>query len=707
MARLSLIWAIFCKEFSEILRDRRTLAVTIIVPLVLYPCLMMFTIRTAELQQSTILARRMVIEVEDSRSKHDLEWIISKSAAAAHVPKPGTDQFVVVVGHTPPQQLGDAIQLSLSPVDRDPSSNATLQVSIRYSEINTHSRNAMEQIRSVIAQYGRLVARHRLSLVLVATEGSVKSDTDLDSLLQPVEVHPQPVAMEKQRGAWFLGMMLPAILVAMAIMSSMYPAIDLTAGERERGTLETLLASPTPVGDIVLGKFLAVVAMGMLTAALNVISVGATFYVGGLEIAAIQELPIRFSFSVLVTVLLCMIPFVMLFAAILIGACSFARTFKEAQSYVTPIGICSLFLAFAVNMPSVRPGGLLLVVPIGNMALLVRELLEGRTGLFDHVTVVLLSTALYAIAALLLAIRCFGQEVIMFGDSRSVGTILARRLFLPTPRPTVTQTLLLTAVLFPITFCLQSLLAQATWTDPWRWLSPIQYLVLFLAFPTGLALYLKVDLSETFSLRLPSGRAWAAALCIGLSSWVLADALASLQARIMPLSPELMEQQARMKSAVADPSGLLAVMLLLSVLAISEEFLFRGFLLSGFRSGMGSWPAIVITSVMFGVFSFLLDGLWFAVVWGAALAYLCWQASSIWPCILAHVLHNVLPVLVMIAPGRIARSWPGLQPGEGMHLPWIVLLIAGTLFCLGLLICKKSANPTLRNPSHDALVNSK
>src|SRR5207253_7727759 len=122
-----------------------------------------------------------------------------------------------------------------------------------------------------------------------------------------------------------------------------------------------------PTMHLIVGKFFVVATIGMITAALNVASVGATMHFSGITRALSAEMPVEIPISVLPVVLLCLIPFALLFSAVLLAVCSFARTFKEAQNYIMPVMILSLIPAFTTTMPSVRLERGLLVMPVGNM----------------------------------------------------------------------------------------------------------------------------------------------------------------------------------------------------------------------------------------------------------------------------------------------------------------------------------------------------
>jgi sodium transport system permease protein len=340
--------------------------------------------------------------------------------------------------------------------------------------------------------------------------------------------------------------------------------------------------------------------------------------------------------------------------------------------------------AFAVTLPTVRLQGILLVVPVGNMVLLTRELfLQAAT--WTQVAAVFASTSLYAAAAVAVAARLFGQEAVLFADTRNYRTLLARRFFEPSARPTDAQALLLAALLFPVSFYAQSLLAGASADGFIRtlgWLAVVQFAGLFVLVPLLLALYLKIDVVETFRLRMPPARAWPAAVLLGLSTWVLALEFFALQSRVLPPSQALTEFSRLVEAQLAAEPVMLIILLLAIVPAVTEEFLFRGWLLSGVASGFRKWPAILTVAAIFGVYHFLIDRMPVTALMGVILAYVCWQSRSILPAILVHALHNGTMVVLPHLPA--VTRWLDLEGVSHQHVPPQVLVAAAVLFAAGL-----------------------
>jgi sodium transport system permease protein len=213
---------------------------------------------------------------------------------------------------------------------------------------------------------------------------------------------------------------VPYFVIMLCLIGSMYPAMDITAGEKERGTMETLLCSPAARTDIVLGKFLMVLTGGLSAVVFSLLSFGLTLLLVGRSmgaaagpaanaLAAGVDLPTIDPVGVL-GVLAMVLPVAVLFSAIVFTVSLFAKSQKEAQSYLTPF-------IFAVIIPSIvalLPGiELNLGLALINISLVCKEMLSGVWH-WDYIAVIFGSTALYATAALAIADRMFRREDVIF-----------------------------------------------------------------------------------------------------------------------------------------------------------------------------------------------------------------------------------------------------------------------------------------------------
>lgn len=691
MTRYTRVGAIYRKELISILRDKRTMIAMVIIPVVLYPLVMLGFVRAMESEHARLRKQTFVVEVDDQTTASGLEQVIDIARQGDDTPEEKQAAFNIRVGGTPSEKLGDEVQLrvALDVTTRPYPLPPRLGVKLTYNEINPRSQAAWDEMSRVFGRYGDRLTRGALSELLGNRPTPAGAeDSRVDQVLRPVEIETESVATEEQRGGWALGLIIPVMLVLMTITGAVYPAIDLTAGERERGTLEALLATPVPILHVIVAKFLVVATVGMFAALVTMASVGATMHFGGMT-QALSAMPVEFPARALPIILLCMVPFALLTSAMLIAACSFARSFKEAQNYVMPVIIIAMIPAIGVTLPSVKLQGVMLVMPVGNMVLLTRELFKQNCQ-WTQVVVVLLSTTLYAAAAVGVAARLFGQEATLFADAGSYRAMFRRQFFKPRATPTASQALLLAALLFPATFYANGLLAGKMaegFIPTMRWLAVVQFLGLFVLVPVALAVYLKIDVAHTCRLgRLPA-RAWLAALLIGGSSWILARQFFVLQSMVLAPSESLKAFSELVEPQLAAAPIALVVFLLAIVPAVCEEFLFRGFLLSGVGSSFRKWPAILTVALVFSIFHFMIDRMPVTALLGVMLGYLCWQCRSIWPGILVHVLHNGTTTVIARFPE--ACAWLGFVEGSEdspPHLPARVLIPALVVFVMGLAI---------------------
>jgi len=200
----------------------------------------------------------------------------------------------------------------------------------------------------------------------------------------------------------------------------MHPAIDLTAGEKERGTMETILSSPVSRTHLVLGKFLLVLTASLITAMLLMFSVSVSS-------AALQkshlldqmaeegdETPqLSLGPAAIASVMIMAVPLAVLFSAGLITIALFAKSHKEAQSYIAPLMFLVVVPAISAMLPGVELTPKLSIVPLLNVSLLCKELVTGEYH-WNYIVLIFASTCVYAAGALYLAVKMFQRESVLF-----------------------------------------------------------------------------------------------------------------------------------------------------------------------------------------------------------------------------------------------------------------------------------------------------
>ncbi|HRX87476.1 MAG TPA: ABC transporter permease subunit/CPBP intramembrane protease [Phycisphaerae bacterium] len=709
------IGTIYTKELIELLRDRRTLIAMIVVPIVLYPLLIigsvhLLSIRGEEQKQSPIAIAvpggdgnpaiadtRAFTEWAIEQTKATLEAELKKAedrAAGDQAPPDarGRDEIA--------HELESVKQMSVDPVPdvRAAVANGSHRVGLEMRH-DAPDKDSFEQLR-VTPIYDRAepaseAALHRVDtmLELIATQ---KQDRILAQLriprmvLEPVVINPENVASPKKIGGMVLGTIVPLVLVLMTITGAIYPAIDLTAGERERGTLETLIACPVPPVEVLTGKYLVVATVAMFGAALNLFSVGATLYFGGFTELLSQKGDTELPLGVLPIILLALIPFALLFSAVMVAVCSYARTFKEAQNYIMPVILAALIPGGIAALPGTELTHVNAVVPVMNMVLMARELLLGNYD-WAAIALVLLSTTLYAGASVIIASRVFSTEAVVFADSVSIRAMFRRRHMVPAPAPSVSLVLLVTALLFPTWMFIQfgvqpgpgqSLVHTFAWTAAYM---PIALVLV----PLIIVAYFKVDVLKTFALRMARARFLLAGLLIGLSGWVLAHEIFVVQSRFIPVPQVLLETDTQLIDAFSAYSLIVPLLLISIVPALCEELMFRGFLFSGIRSSAGKWTTIIATACIFAVFHIMLIRFAITASLGVLLGYLRWQSRSLWPSILAHLLHNGVTIVLVFVPAT-SGALGIAESGPTDHMPVPLIAAACVMIVAGILLARRA-----------------
>ena len=417
------------------------------------------------------------------------------------------------------------------------------------------------------------------------------------------------LARPEELGGYALGRFLPMLLVVITLFGTFYPAIDLAAGEKERGTLETLLTAPVPAGQLVAGKFLAVAVVGLMAAALNLGSMLLTFQSGLFQLS--QAFPIEFSLppgSILI-IFATLVPLAVLFGALFLGIAVRSRSFKEAQNALTPVYTLAIIPALLPLFPGIDFTPVLAMVPVAGVALFFRELMSGDATFFLG-ALVLLSTLVYACTALIFAADSFGREEVLFGNGGDAGEVGKGAGILRWVRgtegaeaypgfgPSITFVALLAVLFF-----YGAMRLQAPAPDGMGEAGIVVSEVLLLLLPVLLFMWVgKFPPRTTLSLRRPGGRDLAAAVLIILGGTPLAWLLAWLQGFVIPIPWEFLEGMSDFLISDSPRRTLWLLLVLAATPAICEEFLFRGILLAGTRRHFSFRRVVLLNGIVFGAF---------------------------------------------------------------------------------------------------------
>ena len=398
---LSAVGIVYRKEFREWVRDRRTLISTVLVPLFLFPVMMvgfsaLAVVMVGKAEKET--PKIMVLGGEDSPQ---LFASIRKLDSLEIVPYAGNwkDQISN-------KDIRAAVEIPKN-FEKSLTTSNSETVKIYFYDGEMKSSFGANRIEKFLKDYRDGVVKDRLAAKNLPA-----------SVLAPFSIKQENVAPpEKVSGATF-GSFIGYTVIILCMTGAMYPAIDLTAGEKERGTMETILSSPISRLDLVCGKFLLVFSASLATAILSVISMGGSFAILGHtslmnSSSGGQTLALNLGLLSIVAVFLMALPLAFLFSAVLMTIALFAKSYKEAQSYLTPMTFLIVIPAVASVMPGVELTPKLALIPILNTSLVCKEIITG-TYHWNSIALIFVSTCVYAGVALFLAFKTFQRESVLF-----------------------------------------------------------------------------------------------------------------------------------------------------------------------------------------------------------------------------------------------------------------------------------------------------
>jgi sodium transport system permease protein len=461
-----------------------------------------------------------------------------------------------------------------------------------------------------------------------------------------------PIAVEKdqptlalaRRGLFdHLVKIFPFMLVMWALAGALYPAVDLCAGEKERGTMETLLISPASREEIVLGKFFTIWLFSAATSVLNLLSMGLTAWLFNRQLAGETLRPLGLFWCVVL-----LVPLSAFFSAVSLSVGAYARSSKEGQYYLMPLFLVTMPLVFLTLAPGVELNPLYSMVPVTGVALLMQRLMGPAVtdpGTWLYFVAVLVPIALYSYLALRWAIAQFKREEVLFREAErlDVGLWLRRLLREKEPLPSVGQAVFCFTIILALRWASLGLGANL---PP---LAPTAIVLLaFVAAPAVLmALLLTTHPRQGLGLNPASAQSLVTALVLAAAVLIPLVQLTLQIYERLSVVKEMVEEHRELlrvlRESTRSASGAVwAVVALVVLPAVCEELAFRGFILTGLRRRFKPWNAVWLSACMFAFYHMNVFQFLPTFILGAILGLLTVRSGSIVPAVLFHLLHNGL-----------------------------------------------------------------
>jgi len=363
---MSIIVSIFKKELIDVLRDRRTLMFMVVIPILITPLLVIGSIKFQEYQnkksEEKILKIAYINESEDSLTKELLSDQKGVKIIEG-VPIDSIESYIKSDSLQGGLYLGKGFLKKIK-------TNSSGEVKIYYKSSDLMSKSK-KRIQAALDIYKEKIIAERLTQLNV--DGQI---------LEPINITNIDMATAKETLGKAVGGFIPYVLVMFIFLGAMYPAIDLGAGEKERGSLETLLSSPATKFEITMGKLLVVSLTGIVSGLVSVLGISSSLFF-------IDKIPVQIQETILelinpfmiFSIIILMIPIAIFFASMLLSISFYARSFKEAQSLMGPLNMVIIVPLFLSLGPGMEMDHATALMPLINVGLLTKEILAGSVEL--------------------------------------------------------------------------------------------------------------------------------------------------------------------------------------------------------------------------------------------------------------------------------------------------------------------------------------
>ncbi|PRR77920.1 ABC-2 family transporter protein [Clostridium liquoris] len=388
----NVIGVVLKKELLDLFRDKKTLILSILIPIILLP-IMSFAIGKMAKSDSDKIQNNLKIAIEDQGNISFSKFIKShknvKVIDSKNIDKDIKDGDVYVQIKIP------------KGFDDNISKDSNEKIELKYDNSSNDAMIAVSMIKNYIDEYSKQIVSKRLE----------KENID-QSILTPINIVDNVVGDKDDGfGKIMASMMIPLLLMLYSATSTIGAAVDLGAGEKERGTLEPLLTTKAGRTSLLIGKFLAITVMGILMSFAYLIGILITMNQPN---GMFGDAGLNLGSATLVLIMILPILYTMVFGALQLAISIYAKSFKEAQTYLSPITIIAMVLIYMVMMKDPKNIGILYFnIPLTNGVCLMKEFLAGIYN-YTHIAITFGWIIVYIVASISFARYMFSKEEVIF-----------------------------------------------------------------------------------------------------------------------------------------------------------------------------------------------------------------------------------------------------------------------------------------------------
>jgi len=401
--RFKHVWTVFKKEVKDLCRDKRTLLVSIVVPMVIIPLMYVFLGGGIEKLQKDI-NENVTVALSQECKTPEIEALVRNEII-------GDNPSIKLIDVDDPDYAlkHDEVRLVLDidrEFDKKLSEGKPFQINILYDKSKTKSEGSIWVLNSAIEEYSRKVLAKRIT-ALGASE----------DIIEPVKVEETNVSDDIRTSTSLLSTFLPFLIVILLTVGGVPPATDLVAGEKERNTFEPLLTTKPGRASILTGKYLTVTLFSFVTVIATILGIFIGYLINpnslsmgtGQQVTGFYVPPVALLLTLLIAITMGMT-----FSGIQIALSTYARSFKEAQVYLSFLMIAAMVPAYS-NMFT-QPDDIAtysFLLPVLNTISAIKTVLGGSINYF-HLLLAFASSVFYVIISLAIAVFMFNREKVLF-----------------------------------------------------------------------------------------------------------------------------------------------------------------------------------------------------------------------------------------------------------------------------------------------------
>lgn len=676
------------KEILDVFRDKKTVIMMLVVPVLLYPLIFLGAMALSSMISSNMEKQtyRVAVEAQDDGAfLQKLEQVQSELSAQSDETESGEAESEDAEEASYDLILVDADSIA----DYEEALNAEeidayisgqmqdgkMQYDIYYLSSVTNSSYARSIVMDIFDEYKEELTEEKL----------IEAGLDVHEILEPVGYAGEDIASNEQSLGSIMGSILPFMLIISLLMGTMYPAIDTTAGERERGTLETILTLPVTNRQLIVSKFLTVAFIGIISALLNILSMGGIavymYQIMDLQTNAQTFDVMQFVPAILVCIL-AILAFSLFISAVTMCVTAFAKSYKEANNYITPLMLVVMFVGYIGFIPNIELSHSVAMIPVANICLLIKNMLVFKID-YGIIAVVLISNVAYALFAILFLSKIYDSEAILFGDGKASMQLFEKRSNLQKGGVPSMSDAWFVFALTTMLFLYGGSILQVKY-GLWGVFSSQ---MIFLGVPLFVVWYTKKDMKNTYGLQKTKAAGFAGGFFQIIGMFCINLVISTIMVKLFPNSASNISN---VFEEIMDGSLAESLFVIALTPAICEELLFRGVMFQSMKKKYRISTSIIIVGILFGAYHMSMVKFIPTGLLGAVLCYTAYKTGSIYPAMMMHFINNAISVIISYFPEEIGKVFPFFYEELTVSDSLILLGVGLVLFSIGQIILRRS-----------------